>query len=450
MDSSVPYSLLGAATLSAILGSLVAAGDAAMSGLPPGRLAALHEQLEGGTKDNVARFMAQPGKVLGRWLVARIVMTTVTAILIGEVAVELTQAFRPIYAVCGAILLLATLSEFAAAIARARAAQLGPKLLGLLRPLELLVIPLADPLSWLGRLIGNSVSDAKNEPESRLEGLAESEVEYLVEDAAKTGELEAEPAEMIRNVLDFKDLTARDVMVPRIKVAAIEMDTPLPKVLEIVTAEGHSRYPVYAQRIDNVVGLLYTKDLFPLLQGGSFGTAILRDVMRTPVNFVPDTQPVSTVLRDMRSRRQHMAVLVDEYGGVSGLVTLEDLLEQIVGEIRDEYDPEELPPIQELGDGRFLADASVSLAELSTYLDDEIEGDDEYGTLGGLLVHEVGRVPDAGEVIRCAGLEFLVKESDHKKIIKVEIVTTLPSSGRSSSPPPASSGSMQSARPVTS
>jgi putative hemolysin len=444
VDSSVSYSLLAAASASALAGSMVAAGDAAMSALPPGRLAALHEQLQGPPKGHLSRYLANPARVLGRWLVARIVTTSVTAILVSELVIEFAGNLRPLVAVLGTILLLATMSEVATAIARARAAQVGPKLLGLLRPLELMVVPVADPLSWLGHVISDQLRDANADAEPRL---TESEVEYLVEDAAKAGEIDAEPAKMIRNVLDFKDLTVRDVMVPRIKISAIEIDTPLDLVLEAVTREGHSRFPIYAERIDNVVGLLYTKDIFPLLHGGTLGTAKLRDIVRTPVNFEPETQPVSTVLRDMRARRQHMAVLVDEFGGVSGIVTLEDLLEQIVGEIRDEYDREEAP-IQDLGEGRLLADASVSLADLSAYLGTEIEGDGDYGSLGGMLTHEAGRVPLVDDRIVASGIEFIVRDRDAKRIIRVEIVLPPPSSGSATSPPPPSS-SLASARPAS-
>ena len=270
--------------------------------------------------------------------------------------------------------------------------------------------------------------------------LAESEVEYLVDDAAKAGQLDAEPAAMIRNVRDFKDLTVSDVMIPRIKVVGLEIDTPLGEVLALVTKEGHSRYPVFATKIDNIVGLLYTKDLFRVFHGGTFGSASLRDIVRAPVNFIPETQAVSAVLRDMRAKRQHLAVLVDEYGGVSGIVTLEDILEQIVGDIHDEYDREDAP-IQDLGDGRLLADAAVSLPDLSAYLGREIESDGDYGSLGGLLTHVAGRVPPPGEHVLLADIIFVVRDSDEKRIAKVEIIlprrsgSMLPDSSRSVPPP---------------
>jgi CBS domain containing-hemolysin-like protein len=221
-------------------------------------------------------------------------------------------------------------------------------------------------------------------------------------------------------------------MVPRTRVSAIEVSRPLPEVLKIVASEGHSRFPVYRDKVDNIVGLLYAKDLFRLLKDVKLQQRPLIDLVRAPVNFVPETQGVSSVLREMRSRRLHMAVVIDEFGGVSGIVTLEDILEVIVGEIRDEYDTEEAP-IQDLGDGRLLVDAAVSVDDLSAYLGAKIPEDDDYESLGGLLVHRAGKVPSIGTQIEAFEFCFIVREADEKRIIKVEIVRPR---GLSEVPPP--------------
>lgn len=416
LDSVSSPLLVSVVLGSAFIYSVVAAADAAMSALPTSRLAALHEQAKGKVQERLGRFVAEPARVLGRWLVARALCGVVVAVGIGELVKE--RSFSVVMVIGVGVLLLSLLSEITTAMARARPTQLGPVLLALLRPVELLMVPLADPLSWVGQWVRRRFSGGQNEevdPE-----LTEAEMEHMVEDAAKAGELEAEPAEMIRNVLELKDLTVRDVMVPRIRIVAIEVETPLVEVIRIVAQEEHSRYPVYSQIVDNVVGLLYAKDLLPLFPAGEMEGKSLRDILRTPVNFIPDMQPVATVLGDMRGRRQHMAVLVDEFGGVSGLVTLEDLLERIVGDIRDEYDREEAP-IQDLGGGRLLVDAAVSLTDLSTYLGADIGGGGDYGSLGGLLMHEAGRVPTVGDRIVVSDLECTVQEGDAKRILKVEI-----------------------------
>jgi len=420
--SSSPL-LLSAALGSALVYSLVAAADTALSSLPSSRLAVLHDQATGQTRARLRRFLGDPSRILGRWLAARVLSSAVASVSTYGLLENFSDVYRPWVAVVAVLLLMSVLSELTTAIARARPAAVGPRLMALLRPVELLVLPVADPLSGLGQVLGQWLT---TQPGPDDEPMAEAEVEQFVEEATKAGQLEPEPAEMIRNVLDLKDQIVRDVMVPRIKISAVEVETPLAEVVAIVVREGHSRYPVYAQVVDNVVGLLYARDLLTLLDAGGFEGKTLRDVLHAPVNFVPDTQPVATVLRDMRSRRQHMAILVDEFGGVSGLVTLEDLLERIVGDIRDEYDPEDAP-IQDLGNGRLLADASVSLADLSTYLGTEIQGSGDYGSLGGLLMHQAGQVPAVGDSIESSGLTFIVRDGDAKRIIKVEIILPPPS-----------------------
>jgi putative hemolysin len=269
-------------------------------------------------------------------------------------------------------------------------------------------------------------------------------VEWVVSEGQMTGSLGEEPAEMIRNVLELKDLIARDVMVPRTQVSAIEVDTPLPEVLRLISTEGHSRFPVYREKVDNIVGLLYAKDLFRLLKEHKLQDTPLGDLVRAPVNFVPEMQGVSSVLREMRARRLHMAVVIDEFGGVSGIVTLEDILEVIVGDIRDEYDTEE-PPIQDLGDGRLLADAAVSIHDLSAYLAVEIPESSDYESLGGLLIHQAGRVPAIGTQIAAFGISFIVRDADEKRISKVEIIRP----GILSEPAPAMPGDRASQVPAT-
>jgi CBS domain containing-hemolysin-like protein len=286
-----------------------------------------------------------------------------------------------------------------------------------LRPLELLVLPFASPLSILGRMASRWLGP-ESPPDAKV---TETEVQWVVAEGQKHGSLGPEPAEMIRNVLELKDLVARDVMVPRTSVCAIEIDTPLAEVLRFVSSEGHSRFPVYRDKVDNIVGLLYAKDLFRLLKDDKTQSTPLGDLMRAQVNFVPETQGVSSVLREMRARRLHMAIVIDEFGGVSGIVTLEDILEIIVGDIRDEYDTEEAP-IQDLGEGRLLADAAVSVSDLSAYLGAEFPDSSDYESLGGMLLHQAGKVPEVGAVIEAFGLSFVVRDGDEKRIIRVEII----------------------------
>jgi CBS domain containing-hemolysin-like protein len=415
-EAEVFEGLVGA-LLCAAIGSVFAAIDAALSSLNPARLSALHEESKGLPKASLGRYLGNPSAQHSQWLVGRVVFTSLAAVLVANALAP----YVPHWALAGvgalgALLTYGILAEVGTTLGRSRA-DFAVRILPYIRPLEFLVLPLAAPLSVLGR----SASRLLGPDGPRDARLTETEVEWVVAEGQKHGSLGQEPAEMIRNVLELKDLVARDVMVPRTRVSAIEVNTPLHEVLRFVSSEGHSRFPVYREKVDNIVGLLYAKDLFRFLKDEKLQATPLGDLMRAPVNFVPEMQGVSSVLREMRARRLHMAVVIDEFGGVSGIVTLEDILEVIVGEIRDEYDTEEAP-IQDLGDGRLLADAAVSVHDLSAYLGAEIPENGDYESLGGLLVHQAGKVPIVGAQIVAFGLSFIVRDADEKRISKVEII----------------------------
>jgi CBS domain containing-hemolysin-like protein len=214
-------------------------------------------------------------------------------------------------------------------------------------------------------------------------------------------------------------------MVPRTQVHAIEIDTPIAEVLRVIAESEHSRYPVYRENIDNVVGVLHAKDMLPHLSRGELEKVALPSLVRQPVVFVPESQPADSVLREMRVGKQHLAVVLDEFGGTSGILTLENLLEQIVGDIRDEHDVEE-PPIVDLGEGKLLVDASVSIADLSRYLGAELPTDGDYHTLAGFVVAELGTVPEVGVRLSAFDLDFEVKEADERRVLRVEITRRSP------------------------
>jgi CBS domain containing-hemolysin-like protein len=398
------------------VGSLFAAGDAALSEIPEGRVQALSADASG-PGAAFRRFARDPMRVLSRWLVGRVVSLSVATVLLNDAAriAGLDRLGLPV-AVLGSVVTYGTFTEILTTLARRRPEWAGALALTFLRPLEWVLIPLADPLAIVGRAVGRRVPKART-VDARL---TENEVEWAVSEGEKAGAIANEPAEMIRKVLDFKDLTAREVMVPRRHIQGIELSTPLRDVVALVSGEKHSRYPVYRENIDNVVGLLYAKDLFAIVRDRRLDTTKLADAVRTPVMFVSESQPAAKILQDMRSRRLHMAVVSDQFGGVAGLVTLEDVIEEIVGDIRDEKDRE--APIQSMGDGRVVADASVSIAELEQALGKPLPDDGEFESLGGLIVSRAGRVPQVGATVRVDGLKLIVREADETRVVKVEIV----------------------------
>jgi CBS domain containing-hemolysin-like protein len=191
---------------------------------------------------------------------------------------------------------------------------------------------------------------------------------------------------------------------------------------ETIIAEGHSRIPVYEETIDQIVGILYAKDLLPFLKQGSPDTAALRTLLRTPV-LVPESMTVDDLLHELQRRKVHLAIVLDEYGGTAGLVTIEDLLEEIVGEIQDEYDVEE-PLIVKLSDDEARVDGRADVDELSELFDTtlDLEDEAEYDTVGGLIYHRIGGVPKPGDEVKVDGLTLTVESTDGRRVGKVLVV----------------------------
>jgi len=408
------------AVVAAAIGSMFASADAALTSLPEARLQALVEEKEEG----FGRYATDRLRLLSRWLVARVLAISLAAVVLAD---EFQNDFSPgisaLASVVVSVVVYATFAEVLGTIARRRPEQMGRIALRFLRPVEYLLLPVAEPLALLGRFVGRHVPEASTSGDARL---TETEVEWIVAQGEKAGALEKEPATMIRNVLDFKHLTAKEVMVPRRRISVIHVGMPLDQVLDHVIKDGHSRYPVYRETEDNVVGLLYVKDLFDIVRQGKLGEMKLDDLVRKPVLFVTETQGALSVLREMRQRRLHLAIVTDEFGGTSGLVTLEDIIEEIVGDIRDEYDTEEVAPIQKLAEGRYVADAAIAIGDLELHLGQKLPEDGDFESLGGLIVHRAGRVPEVGATVWLNGYKLIVREADETRVVKVEIVREEP------------------------
>jgi putative hemolysin len=250
---------------------------------------------------------------------------------------------------------------------------------------------------------------------------AEDRLRHLVEGNA---DLEEDEREMITSVIELGEQPVREIMIPRIDIVAAPDSSSVRDVLDRVVESGHSRIPIFDQTIDNITGVIYAKDLLKFLRDGE-QTAPVKPLVREP-SFVPETKKVDELLHEMQQRRVHLAIVVDEYGGTAGLITIEDLIEEIVGEIQDEYDVEEAP-IQELSDTEALFDARVSIRDVNDTLDLDIE-DEDFDTLGGLLYHELGKVPNAGDEVRVDGALVQVLTTTGRRVRKVRVVKVPPES----------------------
>lgn len=250
--------------------------------------------------------------------------------------------------------------------------------------------------------------------------ITREELELLLSKGEEV-ELEEEERKMIRSVINLEDKVVREIMIPRLDMVCLETTTPVRDAVKVISEHGHSRIPVYENNIDNIVGVLYAKDLIPLMANGKWDEKV-GNIVRAPY-FVPETKPVKELFEELRQKRIHIAIVVDEYGGTAGLVTMEDILEEIVGEIEDEYDREP-PVVEEVKENAYIVDGRMNLDELLELFDVEpdIEIDErEYDTVAGLLFSILGRIPKSGEEVSFKGLRLKVVDVKKNRIRKVMV-----------------------------
>jgi putative hemolysin len=247
--------------------------------------------------------------------------------------------------------------------------------------------------------------------------VSEEEIKHLVREGRQQGVFDQTEMEIIHSVFEFTDTPVRKVMVPRPKIFALDADTPPSEVGSLIVESGFSRIPVYEGSIDQVAGVVYVKDALRLLEKRQ--PVVIRKILH-PVHLVPETKKVGELLKELQKRRSHMAVVVDEHGSVSGLVTLEDLLEQIVGEIQDEYDWEERP-VERMRDGSMIVEGTVSAAELREGYEIPLPESAEFETVAGFMLDQLGSVPKGGEVVSVEDWRLTVVDVERNRISKVKI-----------------------------
>jgi putative hemolysin len=296
-------------------------------------------------------------------------------------------------------------------------------------PLELLA-RVFSPVVWLLTTLTAAVTRLLGVREAQPDRFTAEELMILVERGGEQGVIEAEEQQMIGAVLELGEQRVHEVMVPRIDITAAPADAPLEQFVETIVREGHSRIPVYEGTIDNVIGILYAKDLLPYLARGR--TPPIRSILRTPL-FVPESITVDDLLHNFQRRKVHIAIVLDEYGGTAGLVTIEDLIEEIVGEIQDEYDIEE-PMIVPISEREARVDGRTSIDDLAEYFDVDFESADreQYDTVGGLVYHEIGGVPVVGDVVEVNGITLTVESTDGRRVAKVLVTRPAVEEGQGS------------------
>ena len=272
------------------------------------------------------------------------------------------------------------------------------------------IILIFSPLLFIPLRLSRS-SESRN-----LVTITEEELIHLVDASQQAGEIEKDEREMIHSVFEFGDTLAREIMVPRVDMLALEVDTPLEEAADKLLESGFSRVPVYEGQIDNIIGLLYTKDMLQVWRAGNEITS-LRPLLR-PARFIPETKKVDELLDEIQAARIHIAIVVDEYGGVAGLVTLEDIIEEIFGEIEDEYDDGAEELWQQLSPNEFMFDGRIPLEDVNNILGTELPTE-EADTIGGLIFARVGRVPSTGDGFEENGVKLTVDELRDRRVYRV-------------------------------
>jgi len=426
-------------TLLILVGGFFAASEIALITAKRHRLQQLADDGDGAAR-TASRLTADPSRFLATIQIA-ITFLGFLASAVGAVAfssglAELIRGipFDPIREAADTIAFV--IMTLVIALASIIVGELVPKTLALNFPERLALIvsrpigllqSLLWPVVWgvtrlsaiLVRLLGG-----KEKPQGGY--LSTEELKMLIETGSQEGGIEEEEKEMIHGVIELGDKRVHEVMVPRIGIRAINVDDTLDEVLDMIIRAGHSRLPVFEESLDNIVGILYAKDLLPYLKGNglSQGDIDVRKLVRAPV-YVPESKPVDDLLHEMQVAKRHIAIVVDEYGGTAGLVTMEDVVEEIVGEIQDEYDSEDsmVEDLSTDAEEVFRVDGRVSMDDLRDLFDlsdDDEPDEDAYDTVGGFVVHRVGRIPLPGaEIPFRDGIAIRVDAAEPRRVAKV-------------------------------
>jgi putative hemolysin len=413
-----------------LLAGIFVAAEIALVSLRRSRLEQLvDEQRRGAAR--ARRLIDDPGRFLAVIQVAitfiGFLASAVAAVsLAGDLAVLLgtVEWLRGSAEALAIVIVTVLLSLFSIVIG-----ELVPKALALAYP-DRVALLLAGPVDLLGRLLRpvvalltgltRAIVRPLGAEVTRDAQITAEELKLIVERGGDEGVLEAEEEQMIHAVIELGERRVHEVMVPRTDIAGLPADASLDEAIDAIVGEGHSRVPAYDGSLDEIVGILYAKDLLPFLKAGAAERPTVRSLLRAPV-LVPESMSIDDLLHEFQRRKVHLAVVLDEYGGTAGLVTIEDLLEEIVGEIQDEYDTEE-PMSVRLDDDRFRLDGRLAvddLAELWEGISIELEDRDEYDTVGGLVFHRVGRVPRPGDTVDLGPVTLTVESTDGRRVGKL-------------------------------
>ena len=361
------------------------------------------------------RMLEQPGRTISTILIGNNVVNIASTAIGTSLAIAFFGSSGAGIATAVMTVLILTFGEITPKTLVARRPEnFALKISGLINFLGKLLAPLIFVFNSFTNLLVNMLDGSVKENQF----ITEEELRMLVNVGEEEGFIDEDEREMIDSIFEFNDTLVREVMVPRIDIHAVDVEESLEEVIKLVLKAGHSRIPIYEQTIDNIVGVIYAKDLLKIFFEPVKEKVSLKKMMR-PAYYVPESKKVRDLFAELRKEKVHMAIVLDEYGGTAGVATIEDLIEEIVGEIQDEYDREELP-IKELEDGSFLVNARTSIYEINEEIELDLP-DDEYDTISGIVFHHLGRLPDEGEELKIGNLQIIVEKIVGRRMEKLRL-----------------------------
>jgi CBS domain containing-hemolysin-like protein len=254
----------------------------------------------------------------------------------------------------------------------------------------------------------------------RPKSVSEEEVRQMLAEGERSGTIDKTEHDLIKSIFEFTDTTVKEIMVPRTDVFAVDLAMPRDKLIQTIIDQGYTRVPVYRDSIDNIIGIIYAKDLIGVLEHRSL--IIFQDIIRPPY-MVPESKKISLLLKELQKNRQHMAIVIDEFGGTEGIITIEDIIEEIVGDIRDEYD-EEFSDVVTNSDGSIVVSGGISIHDLNERFAIHIPENPDYDTLSGFLHKQTGRIPDINEEVKYDNCLFTIAKKNERRIrlVKIKVI----------------------------
>lgn len=398
-----------------IFSALFSASETALMSLSKIRVKQMVENKEKGA-NKINKLLSDPSRLLSAILIGNNVVNIGASSLMTSLAIDVFGNTGVGVATGIMTLLILIFGEITPkSLAAQNSEKISLRLSGFVEFVIIIVTPISFVLtiitSFMVKILGGKVD--KNKP-----FITQEELKTMVNVSYKEGVLEGEEKDMIYNVFDFSDSEVNDVMVPRTEIVAIEVDLPYEEIIDIINKEQYSRIPVYENTIDNIIGVLYVKDL--LFLDNKEAHFDLRKYMRQPY-FTPEFKSIKELFKEMRTNRTHMVVIIDEYGGTEGIVTIEDVVEEIVGDIEDEYD-KDIIKMEVIKEDEYLVNGNVRIDAINDLIGTHIESED-YDTIAGFVIGIIDRLPELGEEIEYENIKFIVESIDRNRIKKIRILT---------------------------